>query len=368
MRRAAPNQLAIAVVLIIISLVGASYWIDLNDPTKRPKKVEQVASAKTPEPKAEPLQVEFIPGLRNGQLAGAFAGNGRERLTLTLHNLATESIKTTLPKGLIFTTADNAAQVVCTSETRIQLKPNEEFRSAVPSAAIRMANVIGEHILLPSETRLPALEPLWPALDRLPDASPGTIQTAVLLLMEDPSLAAFATFPLAASEKPKGKPTDAFAVPTEDIIVALNILSKVAPEKGFGLIGSAQLRLEALINPKSHDAALMFYNIDRDQEWDFWRTELAHGDPSMRHYALYGIARYYPDIAYEMLPKWIGEARTPLVFRQHAAFALAEIPRPEALRALTKLHAQLATDAQMRPVMDKALSLAQARQTQVAAP
>ncbi len=365
MRRAAPNQLGIAIALIVVALFGASYWIELNDPNRRPKKPEpspdETAKA-TAQERMSPHQLELIPALKNGQLAGAFSGNGLNQLSMTLTNLSGSTGRTVLLPGLVFTAPDNAVQVVCTGSTEIILKPGTEERFTVPSAALRLRNTPGNHVLLPSETRLPSLEPLWPTLTRFPDATPGTIQTAILLLTEDPTLAHFAKFALSPTERPKTPVPETFKTDTQDIILALVVLSKAVPEKYFKLIDSAQLRLEALIDARAHDAAIVFYNIDPDQQRDFWRTELAHGDPSTRHYALYGIARYYPDLAYEMLPKWIIEPRTPMVYRQHAAYALAEIPRPEALRALVQLQAQVASEPDIRRVVERALVLSQERQ------
>ncbi len=359
MRRAAPNNLAIAVVVIILALLGASYWIELSSPERRkkseptPERKPATTSSQADSP--PPKNVDLIPAVRDQQLAATFSGNGRESLVVDLRNLTNSTLKTTILPGQIFTTADSAAQIVCTQTTALTVPSKQINRSRIPSAAIRLSNTLGNYVFLPAETRLPSLEPLWSALARFPDATPATIQTAILLMLEDPPLAHFAKFQLSAKEKIKSTPPDTFKVATQDIILALGILTKAVPEKYFRLIESSQLRLEALIDPKSHDAAIVFYNINPEHQFDFWRTELAHGDPSTRHYALYGIARYYPDVAFEMLPKWIREPRTPAIYRQHAAYALAEIPSTEALKALTQLRAQLNADESIVPALDAAL-------------
>ncbi len=360
MRRVAPNNLAIAAAIIIVALLGASYWVELSSPERKkqpkptPAQKTTTAASATNVPAVKEL--ELIAALRNKQLAATFSGNGRESLVVALRNLTDAPVQTTFLPGQIFTTADSAAQIVCTQTTTLTVPAMQADRSRIPSAAIRLSNTLGNYVFLPAETRLPSLEPLWPALARFPNATPATIQTAILLMLEDPPLAHFAKFALSASETLQPPPPDTFKVETQDIILALGILAKATPEKYFKLLDSAQLRLEALINPRSHDAAIVFYNINPDHQFDFWRTELAHGDPSTRHYALYGIARYYPDVAYEMLPKWILETRTPGIYRQHAAYALAEIPSTEALKALTQLRAQLSGDQSIAPALEIAIS------------
>jgi hypothetical protein len=86
---------------------------------------------------------------------------------------------------------------------------------------------------------------------------------------------------------------------------------------------------------------MKYYDISPDTEWEYWRKELLQGEASTRHYALYGIARFYPEIALEMHPKWARETRTTPVFRMAAVQALAETQRPEALPLLRELAAEL---------------------------
>ena len=68
---------------------------------------------------------------------------------------------------------------------------------------------------------------------------------------------------------------------------------------------------------------------------DDWKNELLNGDQGTRHYALYGIARFYPEIALQMLPNWAREKRTARVFRLAAVQALAKHSASKRSRHLT---------------------------------
>jgi hypothetical protein len=98
-----------------------------------------------------------------------------------------------------------------------------------------------------------------------------------------------------------------------------------------------QLKIEAMIEPLTRALAMRYYGIAPENEWTYWKTELLNGDPSTRHYALFGIARFYPDIALEMLPKWAREAKMKSVFRMSAIQALADTQRAEAVPMLRRL-------------------------------
>ena len=98
-----------------------------------------------------------------------------------------------------------------------------------------------------------------------------------------------------------------------------------------------QLKIEAMIDPLSHAAALHYYNIPTDKEWAYWRDELQSGDASTRHYALYGIGRYFPDVAMEMLPTWARTRHLSTLYRTSAIQAMAETHRPEAISVLQGL-------------------------------
>jgi hypothetical protein len=143
--------------------------------------------------------------------------------------------------------------------------------------------------------------------------------------------------------------------------------------EAIALAVDPQLRIEAMIEPLSREAAKRYYGISEEQEWDFWKRELLEGNPSTRHYALFGIARFYPEIALDMLPKWVREAQTHPVYRLAAAQALADTQRAEALPILRQLADEVGpqtdlgkTAAQAAVYLDKRLTELASRSRTVA--
>ena len=86
-----------------------------------------------------------------------------------------------------------------------------------------------------------------------------------------------------------------------------------------------------------------------------WRHELLEGDPGTRHYALYGIARFYPDVALQMMPRWALEQRTASHYRRAAIGALALTQRAEAGAILRTLERDLAQKGDLAPTVGPAL-------------
>jgi len=89
-------------------------------------------------------------------------------------------------------------------------------------------------------------------------------------------------------------------------------------------------------------------------EWTYWKHELLEGDPGTRHYALYGIARYFPDVALQMLPKWARETRLQPIYRLSAVRAMAVTHRPEAIPILHKLEQEFGSDSDLSRSADRA--------------
>jgi hypothetical protein len=175
--------------------------------------------------------------------------------------------------------------------------------------------------------------------------SAPAMQTAVLALTENLPLKALAKF---AAGSPGDHNTDAFRAETSDLLAALNAMRACgAKMETFAIALDPQLRIEAMIEPLSREAAKRYYGIAEEMEWEFWKHELLEGSPSTRHYALFGIARFYPDVALEMLPKWAREPQTHPVYRLAAVQALAETQRPEALPILRALAGELGATSEL---------------------
>jgi hypothetical protein len=121
-----------------------------------------------------------------------------------------------------------------------------------------------------------------------------------------------------------------------------------------------------MIEPITRAAAMRYYGLTAATEWEFWKSELLSGDASTRHYALYGIARFYPEVALEMLPRWARETKTNHVYRISAVQALAETQRPEALPLLNKLAMELGTASDLGKAAVVAAQYLEARLNQLA--
>jgi hypothetical protein len=176
------------------------------------------------------------------------------------------------------------------------------------------------------------------------------LQTAALALTENLPLSAVAKFTSATGEFKSRFDTDAFRVDPIDLISALSVIRQLGiDEERIAMTIDPQLKIESMIHPLSRAAAMRYYGIGEAAEWDFWKTELLSGASATKHYALFGIARYFPDVALEMLPRWAREIRTPMVFRVSALQALADTQRPEAVPILLELKQELAMDAELGP-------------------
>jgi hypothetical protein len=180
-------------------------------------------------------------------------------------------------------------------------------------------------------------------------------------LNENLPLSSVAKFTAAGSELKSRFNTDSFRVETHDIITALAALRDMGvSDAAIAMTVDPQLRIEAMIEPLCRPVAMNYYGITPENEWNFWRNELLSGEPSTRHYALYGIARFYPEIAVEMLPKWAREAKTSPVFRLAALQALAETQKPEAVAILNLLAEELGRETELgRGAAGAALALDQ---------
>jgi hypothetical protein len=170
----------------------------------------------------------------------------------------------------------------------------------------------------------------------------------VLALTENLPLSAVSKFDAAGGDLPTRFDSTPFRVETNDIIHALITLRAIGVrEADVAMNIDPQLKVEAMIEPLTRPAAMRYFGITPATEWEYWKTQLLSGDPSTRHYALYGIARFYPEVALEMLPKWARETKTQTVFRISAIQALADTQRPEALPILEKLSDELGRDTEL---------------------
>jgi hypothetical protein len=284
--------------------------------------------------------------IERDQLAAEFHGNGRDALRAVLTNKTAAPLTVRVPAGQMFEAGSNVVLVLRSGV--VELKPNNPVEVTIQTAATRSANKLVEQPYTLSYGTLPRLDALLAYAQEHAELSIPTLQTAVLVLTENLPLSAVSKFTAAGGDLPSRFDTSAFRVETNDIIHALLALRAVGVrESDIAMNVDPQLKVEAMIEPLTRPAAMRYFGISPSTEWNYWKTELLSGNPSTRHYALYGIARFYPDIALEMLPKWARETKTQTVFRISAIEALADTQRPEALPILHRLSDELGRDTEL---------------------
>ena len=283
-----------------------------------------------------PEEMDFAAGLRQGVFKAEFKGNGREKLRAVISNTGQESLTVRVRAGQVFENERNAMVVV--RPDLLVLAPGKSAELSLQTAALRSTNKVADAAFRLSPSTAPKIDVLLGYIQDHADLTPGAIQTAVLALTENLPLSAVSKFSAAAGQLPSRFDTTAFRADTADIIAALLALRETGrADDDVAMSIDPQLKIESMIDPLAHATAMRYYGLTPETEWEYWKSELASGDNSTRHYALYGIARFYPDIALDMLPKWAREARTSAIFRLSAIQALADTDRSEALPILRQL-------------------------------
>jgi hypothetical protein len=323
---------------------------------------------------SKPAAVEFeeadlLAAVQQGTVQASLRGNGRERITAQLRNNSPTPLRVTVPLGQVLEGGRN--RVVVTRAVTAELMPARAVNLILPTAALLSSNVIGEAAYKFSYHSAERVEAFLQWASEHGGLTAPALQVVVLALTENLPLKALAKF---AQGTPGEGGTDAFRAETGDLLAALTALRDCGGKmESFAIANDPQLRIEAMIEPLSREAAKRYYGITENMEWEFWKRELLEGSPSTRHYALFGIARFYPDVALGMLPKWAREPQTHPVYRLAAVQALADTQRPEALTILRALATELGpttelgrTAAQSANYLDKRLTELAAR-TQVVA-
>lgn len=288
---------------------------------------------------------ELITGVQQGIVQASLVGNGRDLITAKLRNNSPTPLRIHVPAGQVLESGRNS--VIALRVMELELMPAQSAEISIATAAIHSTNKLGNSAYKLSYQSAPKLETFITWLADHPELSTPAAQVVVLSITENLPLNALAKFAPANGVASKFD-TDAFRTETADLLAALTALrdSGVKMET-VALTLDPQLRIEAMIEPLSREAAKRYYGISEEREWDFWKHELLNGDPGTRHYALFGIARFYPDVAIDMLPKWVRETKTHVVFRMSAIQALADTQRPEALPLLRTLSEELGVDTEL---------------------
>jgi len=277
-----------------------------------------------------------------------FTSNGRGQVHISAQNTGDKPTQVALHAGEIYENDQN--KIVLLEDCVRDIPPHGLLQADVRFAPVNLAAPSTDDAYKKSTTSIPRLDELLTQLKTHPDLSHSAVQTAILLLAENPSLDVFAKFP--RLHEPATINGD-FKVDVADIIAALQLLADMGITDR-AIASDPQLNIEAMIDPKAHDLALRYYGIGPDMEWAYWKQELLQGDPSLRHYALYGIAEYYPDVALQMLPKWARETRLPAIYRLSAVRAMAMTHRQEAIPILQKMEQEFGPDTDLYRSADHA--------------
>ncbi len=333
------NSRALSAIVVAVAVSGAycllprtSHTPAAQGPTADPKHAP-AAAVPAIEAAVAPLPLDLAMGCEQKSIVADFIGNGRDRMKVMLMNKGTAPLHVTVPVGQMFESDRN--MVIAIRPAEVDVDPGKSEDVIVQTAATHSTNTVAENPYQLSYANIPRLEPLLTYVQTLPEVAPGAVQTAVLALLENLPLSAVAKFTLASTPLPSRFNTDAFRSETCDIMSALTMLRDLrVKDDSLAMTIDQQLKIEAMIDPNARPLAMRYYAIDPEREWDFWRNELLNGEPCTRHYALYGIARFYPEVALQMLPRWAYETRTNPVYRLSAVQALADTQRSEALPIL----------------------------------
>jgi hypothetical protein len=308
--------------------------------------------------------IDLITGARQGVVQTSMHGDGRMRMSAQFRNNSATPLRVKVPAGQVLESGRNS--VVVFRSAQVELMPAQSLELSLATVPLHTTNKIGDTPYKLSYQTVPKLDGFLAWLADHPEVAAPAVQTAVLTLTENLPLNAVAKFAPVNGVTSKFN-TNAFRVETGDIIAALTALRDSGVRLDMlALTVDPQLRIESMIEPLSREAAKRYYGIAEEHEWDFWKNELLKGDPSTRHYALFGIARFYPDIALEMLPKWAREGHTHPVYRLSAIQALADTQRPEALLLLRQLADEFGTQTEFGQAAAQAAGYLDSRLSQLA--
>lgn len=358
------KQIIAGASLLVVAAAGGVYWSTSSRQPVKPPAIADVAPkellaeiAKLGEGQPQTGAAATVAGLKTEggkiKLTGAsYRGNGMDKMRLAAKNAGSTPLRIEVRPGDIFEDGKNT--VVVLRGAIVVIPPGQAVEEDLQTAALRSENVSGESAFVKSSTAVPKLDPLLGYLQSHPGVPPNVVQAAVLVLGEDAPVDVFAKFPRLQQPGIRHPNSEAFKTSTADLIATLQILREIGITQ-TALNADAQLKIEAMMDPRAHEIAMRYYGIGEGEEWAYWKHELAEGEPSTRHYALYGIARFHPEVALLMMPKWAREKRTAHIYRLAAVGALALTHRPEAESILKKLQQEFDQEPDVQQSADQAL-------------
>ena len=282
-----------------------------------------------------------------------FSGNGRERLRVTINNKDSKPFTLDLAAGTEFESSHS--RVVLIAPVKIEVPAGGNKQSDLNSAAVSVTNEIGETAFTKSTSPNSRIAPLMALLEKRSDVPFKVAQTAVLALADNAPADVFVKFKRLNSDLPVKFDPIAFKVENSELIAALSLLREAGvSDTNLSLATDQQVKIESMLDSQSHDLAMSYYGVSPEMQWSFWKYQLLAGTPSLRHYALYGISRYYPDVALAMMPRWAREKRLDPIYRISAVRSLALTLRPEAIPVLKQLQQDLGSELELAQAAEKA--------------
>lgn len=269
-------------------------------------------------------------------------------------NSGSAAVMYTYPAGTLY--SNGKGDVVLWRDTSVEVPAKGSAKLLLPVVQTKSSNDVLTGNFAPHKGDAAALRPLVTLLAHKKNVSPSVVQTAALIIADDAPLDLVASFPRLRPAALANTGTSPFAASPSDLIAALALVQEAGIDPaGTAMISEPQLEIMTMLNPESHQAAKQFFGVTDEKEWDFWKHQLLQGDPALRHFALYGIARYYPEVALQMLPDWVRANNLYRNYRLSAAWALALVEDSRAQTELRTLREELRADAGMRQVLDRAL-------------
>ena len=309
------------------------------------------------DPNAPAVEVSLGDALGRHWLQAEYRGDGRSEIRVAFVNRHTAPLKVAINSGLIFETADLRNQMVVARGQTVEVPAGGNRSAWLPAAATRSTNALADQPYALCSDTLLHLQPLFAAVDRCPEYSRESVQCAVLMLTENAPLNLFAKFAVLSGDQPTRTNSPAYKVNTAELLASFSLV-KEAGYARMNLLAAqeSQLKIESMIDPLAHAAAVKYYHLSTEQEWTYWRDELQKGDVSTRHYALYGIGRYYPEVALQMLPDWARAGQLSSLMRTSAIQAMAETHKPEAISVLQGLVSEFGAATELGQSARKAIA------------
>ncbi len=301
--------------------------------------VQFFASSSTP-PASQPITEILPPDLKAQDLAGesaatapaptpapaaiiklTFVSNGSTRLRLKAENPTDTEHMVSIPRGTPF---ESVSSLVVTLEPiEAEMVPGGSAELEVRAAALRPENAAGDAVYTRASGGVEQLQPIFEIIAADAQVPQPVVQLAILIVMENPPLSALAGFPTLEDDLPVQADFSEFSTDAPQLLAALALLKNAGVDIARYQVGASdQLRLETMVKPATRPMAQEVYGLKGEAEWDFWKSTLTEGDARLRHYALYGIGRFYPSIAVTMMPEWADNPRLLPAYRLAAVYSL----------------------------------------------